>query len=93
MRHGVLARETSGALQLGGGALDRRARSRELGAQPVGLRFERPRIDLEEQIAAADDRALFEADGGDESGHARPDRDGVHRLEAAGHFVPLGDIA
>ncbi len=70
------------------------ARARDSSArEAIDLGLEGTRIDLEEHLAAADDRALLERHGGDEAGHARPDVDRVHRLEAAGDLVPLGDVA
>ena len=91
--HGVLAGQPLGPLQLGGSALHRRAGPRQVGGEAIDLRLEGPRVDLEEHLAAADNRALLERHGGDEAGNARPDVDRVHRLEAAGHFIPLGDVA
>ena len=92
VRHRVLAGEPAGALEL---RLSRAEPSRalvQLGAQPIDFGLERTRVDLEEQIAAPDDRAFLEANRGDVPGHARPDGDGVHGLEPAGEFVPLGDV-
>ena len=74
---GVLAGQPLGPLQLGGGALHRRAGPRQLGGEPIDLRLEGPGVDLEEHLAAADDRALLERHGGDEAGNARPDVDRV----------------
>ncbi len=58
VRDRVLGAKALGALQLGVGALTRGSRARELGAQTIDLRLERPRIDLEQQVASLDDGAL-----------------------------------
>ena len=92
VRHRVLGREALGALQLGGGAADGGARPHQLGAQAIDFRLERPRVDLEEQVAALDDRAFAEADRRHVARHARPDRHGVDRFEPARELVPFGDL-
>ena len=61
VRDGVLGRQPFGTLQLGGGALDRGAGAQQLRAQPIDLGLERPGVDLEQQIAARDDRAFLES--------------------------------
>ena len=92
VRHRVLAGEPAGALELRLRAANRRARSVQLGAQPIDFGLERTRVDLKERIAAPDDRAFLEAHGGDVPGHARTDGDRVHGFEPAGELVPLGDV-
>src|SRR5205823_4849993 len=74
------------------GALHGGIRARKLGAEAVDFGLERTRVDLEEEVAFVDHRSFIEANGGDESGNARTDGDGVHGLEAGGEFVPLGDV-
>ena len=66
------------ALQIGLGLIDR---------ELVG-----PRIDHEQQVALLDDLAITEMNGIDESGHPGANVDGRQRLEAAGVFVPFGDL-
>ena len=75
------------------GALTRGARASELGAQAIDFGLERPRVDLEQQIAAADDGAFVEPHRGHETGDARPDFDGIDGLQPAGEFIPLGHVA
>ena len=74
VRHRVLGPQPLGAAQLRVGALHGRARARQLGPQPIDLGLERTRVDLEQQVAAADHGAFGEAHRRDEAGHARPDR-------------------
>ena len=93
VRDRVLGGQPFRALELGGGALNRGAGAQQLGAQAIDLGLERPRVDHEQQVAARDDRAFLEADRGDVARHARPDGDGVDGLEAAGEFIPLGEVA
>ena len=94
VRDRVLAAQPLGALELAVGALHGGARaSRASAVQPIDLRLERSRVDLEQQVALADDRAFGEANGGHEPGHPRPDFDGVDGLEATGEFIPFGHVA
>ena len=44
-------------------------------------------------MSLLDEAALSEGNGGDQSGDARPDADGLNGLEAAGEFIPFGDVA
>ena len=74
-------------------ARSRSVRAAAFGAKTIDLGLEGPRIDLEQQVAATDDRAFVEVHGGDVARDARPDGDGVDGLEAAGEFIPLGDLA
>src|SRR6266436_1352905 len=48
-------------------------------------------IDDVEQIAGMDDRAVTEFNAGDEAADAGADLNFLHRLEAAGEFIPIGD--
>ena len=61
-RHGVVGRQPVGAPHLRRGAVARRRRLRELGAQPIDLRLERTIVDLEEQLSLADEAAFLERD-------------------------------
>jgi hypothetical protein len=56
LRHRVLAAQPLGSTELAVGALHRGARAIELGLQPIDFGLERSRVDLEEQVAAVDDR-------------------------------------
>jgi hypothetical protein len=59
----------------------------------IDLRLKWTRIDLEQEVATLDDGAFGESHGGHVTGDARPDGDRVDRLQAAGEFIPLGDLA
>jgi hypothetical protein len=89
-RHGTCPRAARRARATG--PLDGRAGACELGAQPVHLCLGRPGIDLEQQLAAADEGAFLEADGGNQPGDTRTNRDRVHGLQPAGELVPFGDV-
>jgi hypothetical protein len=90
--HRVLRGQPFGALRLGLRALNGGARPREVGLQTIDLSLERTRVDLEEQIAASDNRSLAEAHARHQPGHARPDGDGVDGFEPAGELIPLGHL-
>ena len=93
MRDRVLGGQPFRALEFGGGALNRGAGAQQFGAQAIHFGLKRPRVDHEQQVAARDDRAFLEADRGDVSRYPRPDGDGVDGLEAAGEFIPFGQVA
>src|SRR5205814_4642601 len=78
--------------ELARGALHGGVGARELGAQAIDFGLERTRVDLEQEVAFVDHRSFIEANGGDESGDARTNGDGVHGLEAGGEFVPFGNV-
>ena len=90
---GMLADELRRAIALGSGERELRARLGELGAGLVALGDVRPRIDHEQDVAFFDLAAVREVDRGDIAGDARPDLDALHRLEAPGELVELGDLA
>ena len=73
-----------GDFELGLGAFD--IRLGLLDRDPIGAR-----IDDEQEIALLDDLAFLEMDGIDEAGDPGAHLDRLHRLEATGIFVPLGD--
>ena len=88
---GLAAHQRRGALhvecgdfELGLGAFD--IRLGLLDRDPIGAR-----IDDEQEIALLDDLAFLVMDGIDEAGDPGAHLDRLHRLEATGIFVPLGD--
>ena len=57
------------------------------------LRLVGPGIDLEQQVALLDHRALAEVHRFEVPADPRPHLDGVHRLEACRVLVPVGELA
>ena len=72
-RDRVLGAKALGAVQLGVGALTRGARARELGAQTIDLRLERPRIDLEQRSPRRTMAPSSKRTAETRPGYARPD--------------------
>ena len=91
--HRVLRGEPPGAIELGLRAPLGRSRALQFGAQAVDLGLKGARVDLEQQVALADQGAFAEPDVRDVAGDAGTDLDRVDGLEAAGELVPLGDLA
>src|SRR5204863_755675 len=69
----TLIRQRPIALQVALGLSELRLRFAELGSSPGQRRIERPRIDLEERLTGADDRALPVAAFHEIARHLRPD--------------------
>jgi len=92
-RDGILGAELLCGLELGGRTLIRRTGAIQLGTKTIHFGLERPRVDLEEWIAASNDGAFLEPYGGNQTGDARTDFDRIDRLQPSGEFIPFGHIA
>ena len=82
-----------GAPLLGRRAIAPGTRLRQLRAEPLDLRLERPVVDFEEHLSLPDQAALLKRDPGDQARDSRPDSDRLDGLEPAGELVPLGHVA
>ena len=71
VRHRVLAGEAAGALAAPIAPRTVARAAVQLGAQPIDFGLERTGVDLEERIAAPDDRAFLEANRGRRSPDTR----------------------
>ena len=86
LRTSGVARSTSS-----GGDLELGPRAFHIGFGLLDRELVGARIDDEQEVALLDDLAVLEMDGIDEAGDPGADLDRLHRREAAGVFVPLGD--
>ena len=81
-----------GALKIAFRACALRFRLREFALQTVHFRLEGPRIDLKQEVAFANDLALFEVHTLQVAGNARAHFDGMHGFKAARELVIVADL-
>ena len=82
-----------GAVLLEPGQLEPGLRLPDLRLGPVDRRLVGPGVDDEQDLVLLDDLAVLEADLLDIARDPGADLDPLHRLEAAGELVPLGELA
>ena len=92
-RDGLDVHQTLGSLHFASRQRCAGAGSFQLCFGPLEIRLVGPRIDLEEHLTLADLLPLGEGHPPEVSGNAGTNLYRVHRLEAPGEFVPLGDVS
>ena len=92
-RHGLRFEQRPGTGQLALRELGTRLRRAHLRLRTRQLRFERPRVDREQQLALLDESAVDEVHRVDRAGNARPQLDVVGGLEPAAELLAVGHRA
>jgi hypothetical protein len=90
LRQGVLLDQRLGALEIGGGHLQRRLVALQCRRRAIDLHLERLRIDLEQQLAGLHHRALGVHALVEEAGNARLDIDRLRTLGLATYSADTG---
>src|SRR4029077_16982045 len=93
LRHRLALYQERDARQVLLREVDARVRLLEITLGAVELRLVGARIDLEQEVALLDQRALAEWHQFEVATDARAHLDRVHRLESRGVLVPVGQIA
>ena len=88
-RDGVGADEPLGAGVIGLREFEVRNAAAAFRDQAVDFRLKRPWVDLEQEVAFLDARAIHEGDAIDVAADARSDFDRIHGLKAPGEFLPF----
>ena len=88
-RDGVRADEAFGAGAVCFGELEIGDAATALSNQAVDLGLKRSRVDLEEELAFLDARAIFKGNAVDIAADARANLDRIHGLKASGEFLPF----